>query len=106
LTAPGLLISEVVAILGQTVVDEGGQLARYIGRVLRTIPDDAVGLVVGDRLHLVRTVIAAQYDVFLNNILQRHNVKETQTVGPSLAIPLVRAATTSAAQIFNSFGLS
>jgi hypothetical protein len=33
-----------LADLGTTIVEEGGQLARYIGRVLGTAPEDAVGL--------------------------------------------------------------
>jgi hypothetical protein len=45
---------------GQTVVEEGGQLTRYIGRVLGTIPEDAVGLVIGDPLGFVRAAIAQQ----------------------------------------------
>jgi hypothetical protein len=49
---------KALAELGTTVVAEGGQLARYMGRVLGTAPEDAVGLVLGDPLHFVRTVIA------------------------------------------------
>jgi hypothetical protein len=77
---------------GVTVVTEASGLARYVGRVLGTVPHDAVGLVIGDPLHFVRTAIAAQYDTLLDKILNRRNVKETQSVSPSLAIPLLRAA--------------
>ena len=81
-----------VATLGTTVVTEGSQLVRYMGRVLGTAPQDAVGLVLGDPLRFVRTAIAAQYDVLLTKILNRRKVTETQPVSPSLAIPLLRAA--------------
>jgi hypothetical protein len=77
---------------GVTIVTETSGLARYMGRVLGTAPHDAVGLVIGDPLHFVREAIAAQYDVLLDKILNRRNVKHTQPVTPSLAIPLFRGA--------------
>ena len=76
---------------GTTVVTEVGQLARYAGRILGTVPEDAVGVVLGDPLHFVRTAIAAQYDALLSRILRDRNVTP-QPVSPSLAIPLIRAA--------------
>lgn len=77
---------------GVTVVTETSGLARYIGRVLGTVPHDAVGLVIGDPLHFVRETIAAQYDILLDKILSRRNVTRTQPVSPSLAIPMLRGA--------------
>lgn len=77
---------------GATAVTEGSNLARYMGRVLGTIPHDAVGLIIGDPLHFVRTAIAGQYDILLDKILKRRGVTQTQPVSPSLAIPLMRAA--------------
>ena len=44
------------ANLGTTVVTEGSNLARYMGRVLGTAPQDAVGLVIGDRRTPVRSL--------------------------------------------------
>jgi hypothetical protein len=43
-----------LADFGTTVVEETGQLARYMGRVLGTAPEDAVGLVIGDPLRFVQ----------------------------------------------------
>jgi hypothetical protein len=76
---------------GTTVVTEAGQLARYAGRILGTMPEDAVGLVIGDPLHFVRTAIAAKYDEWISQILRDRNVSP-EPVSPSLAIPLIRAA--------------
>ena len=76
---------------GTTAVTEVGNLARYVGRILGTVPEDTVGIVLGDPLHFVRTAIAAKYDERLSRILRDRNVTP-EPVSPSLAIPLVRAA--------------
>jgi hypothetical protein len=76
---------------GTTIVTETGQLARHVGRILGTAPADAIGLVIGDPLHFVRTAIAAKYDEWLGRILRDRNVTP-EPVSPSLAIPLIRAA--------------
>ncbi len=81
-----------VATFGTTVVTESSKLVQYMGRVLGTVPQDAVGLVIGDPLGFVRTAIASQYDILLTKILARRNVTHTQPVSPSVAIPLLRAA--------------
>jgi Abortive infection alpha len=81
-----------VSEFGTTVVKEGSSLAKSAGRILGTISEDAVGLVIGDPLHFVRTAIASQYDILLDKILKRRNVTEPQPVSPSLAIPLMRGA--------------
>jgi hypothetical protein len=83
---------KALAEFGTTVVEEGGQLTRYLGRVLGTVPHDTVGLVLGDPLRFVRTGLAGVYDHLLSMILQRRNVENAQPVSPSLAIPLLRAA--------------
>jgi hypothetical protein len=81
-----------LATFGTTAVTESSKLVQYMGRVLGTVPHDAVGLVLGDPLGFVRTAIAAQYDVLLTKIFERRGVRQTQPVSPSLAIPLMRAA--------------
>lgn len=55
-------------------------------------PHDAVGVVLGDPLHFVRTAIAQTYDRLLDKIFARRNTTDTQPVSPSLAIPLLRSA--------------
>jgi Abortive infection alpha len=83
---------EKLASFGQTVVEEGGQLTRFIGRILGTAPEDAVGIILGDPLHHIRARIALWYDQNIDEILKRRNVKKTEPVSPSVAIPLLRAA--------------
>jgi hypothetical protein len=80
-----------LADFGTTVVGETGQLARYIGRVLGTAPEDAVGLVIGDPLHTIRTAAALKYDEWITR-LHRNRGVTPEPVSPSLAIPLLRAA--------------
>ncbi len=80
------------AKLGQNIVDEGGRLTRAIGRIFGTVPEDVVGLVIGDHLRFVRTVIALKYDEKISEILERRGVKRTEAVSPSIAIPLLSAA--------------
>jgi hypothetical protein len=77
---------------GTTVVTAAGDLARCIGRILGTVPEDAVGFVLGDPLHAVRTLAAQWYDDKVQRIHERRGVKQTQPVSPSVAIPLIRGA--------------
>jgi hypothetical protein len=81
-----------VSEFGATALKEGADLTRYAGRILGTVPHDAVGILIGDPLRFVRTAIAAQYDVLLDKILKHRGVKEAQPVSPSIALPLIRAA--------------
>ena len=78
--------------LGQTIAQESGDLARYVGRILGTAPHDAVGLILGDPLRFVRQALAARYDKLLTAIFARRQIESTQPVSPSVAIPLLRAA--------------
>jgi hypothetical protein len=80
-----------LADFGTTVVEETGRLARYVGRVLGTAPEDAVGLVIGDPLRFVRTAIALKYDERITR-LHRDRGVTPEPVSPSIAIPLLRAA--------------
>lgn len=91
---PSAHANAVVALsnLGTTVVTEVGNLARRIGRIVGTIPEDAVGLVIGDPLHAMRAIAADWYDVRVQEIHERRRVKQTQPVSLSVALPLIRGA--------------
>lgn len=84
--------AKALATFGTTVVTETGNLARYVGRILGTAPEDAVGLVLGDPLHYVRAAIAGALDRKIQSKLERRRLTETRPVSPSVAIPLIRAA--------------
>lgn len=81
-----------MAKLGKTVVQEGGALARCIGKILGTIPEDVVNLIIGDPLAYIRAVNAERLQAKIEKIHQERNVTNKQPVSPSLAIPLIRAA--------------
>ena len=81
-----------LADFGTTAVEETGGLARYVGRILGTAPEDVVGIVLGDPLRFIRTIIAQKLDDKISTILRSRNVKIVEPVSPSLAIPLLRAA--------------
>jgi hypothetical protein len=81
-----------IASFGTTAVTEGSNLARYIGRIVGTVPEDTVGFVLGDPLHAIRTLTAGWYDIKVQEILEKRKVKQTQQVSLSVAIPLVRGA--------------
>lgn len=81
-----------LASLGTTIVAEGANLGRCVGRILGTAPQDVVGIILGDPLGFVRAFLAGWYDKKLTEILRRRQVEHTQPVSPSVAIPLIRAA--------------
>ncbi|WP_420102587.1 Abi-alpha family protein [Bosea sp. (in: a-proteobacteria)] len=83
---------KATAGFGTTLVTEASNLARYVGRILGTAPEDAVGLVIGDPLRFVRTAIATRYDGLLSETLRRRNVIQTEPISPSVALPLLQAA--------------
>jgi hypothetical protein len=84
--------AKALADLGTTIITEGSNLARYFGRILGTVPDDLIGVTIGEHLGFVRTVIAATYDRILTEKFKQRGITETAPVSPSIAIPLVRAA--------------
>ena len=93
-----------VATFGTTVVTESSQLVRYVGRVLGTVPHDTVGLVLGDPLGFVRTVIAKQYDALLDKMFKSRGVTQTQPVSHHWLSHSCEPRTMKAGQSFNSCG--
>src|SRR5258708_28512954 len=83
---------KALAEFGATVVTEGSNLARYFGRIVGTVPEDLVGVALGDPLRFVRTAIAARYDEKLNEIFQRRGWTATPPGRPPEALSFVRRA--------------
>ena len=81
-----------VADLGRTVVQEVGDLARAIGRVVGTSAEDAVGLTIGDPLRYLRTKQALKYQEKVAAIHAQRGVTVTEAVSLSLALPLLSSA--------------
>lgn len=81
-----------LAEFGTAVVTEAGELARYVGKILGTVTEDVVGIVLGEPLHYLRIVIAASLDKRVQDIHSSRNVQQRIPVSPSLAIPLIKAA--------------
>ena len=80
-----------LANFGTTVVSQGSLLARYAGRIFGTLPEDMVGLVLGEPIHAARTIIARELDHLVTMHQERRGFTP-QPVSPSVAIPLIQAA--------------
>ncbi len=69
------------------------QVGGFFGKVLGTIPEDAVGFLGGDWLHHVRVRNLAKLDEETDRILENRGPKPVlEPVSLSLAIPLITAA--------------
>ncbi len=73
-------------------IDLASKFGSFLGRILGTIPEDAVGLVVGDPLHHVRLRNCAKLEQRTEEILRERKVFDPISVSPSVAIPLLEAA--------------
>ncbi|WP_284945743.1 Abi-alpha family protein [Acidisoma cladoniae] len=82
---------KAAAEFGTTVVTEGSNFVRYMGAIIGTVPNDLVGIVLGDPLRAAREAIAAKLYGQSGAIIERRGAK-TEPVSPSVAIPLIRAA--------------
>src|SRR6185437_15652234 len=72
-------------------IDLTDKVGSFLGRVLGTPIEDAVGLVIGDRLHHARLRNADRLARRTEEILAQRNVKP-EPVSANLAIPLLQAA--------------
>jgi hypothetical protein len=82
---------EATAKLGVTVVQAGSDLAHYVSRIIGTVPDDVIGLTIGEHLRALRTLAAGWYDIKVGEILDRRRARR-QPVSLSLALPLMQGA--------------
>lgn len=81
-----------VAVTAGKVIDAAVEVGRFFGKVFGTIPQDAVGLVVGDFLHEVRIRNIHKLEQRTEEILSQRVDPHIQSVSPTLAIPLLKAA--------------
>jgi hypothetical protein len=69
------------------------QFGGFISKVLGTVPEDAVGFLIGDWLHHVRVRNFARLNARTDEILAaRGKAAEIEPVPPVLAIPIIAAA--------------
>jgi Abortive infection alpha len=84
---------EEAAKLGGKLVDAGTKAGGYIDRVIGRLPDNIVGLVLGDWVLHKRIRRWAELQAETEEILGRHGVKEPfADVSPAIAVPLIEAA--------------
>ena len=78
---------------GVEAADITKQLGGYLARVFGTMPEDIVGLVVGDWLRHLRIRNLARINQRTEEILkEREILDKTEPVSPSIALPLLQAA--------------
>jgi hypothetical protein len=94
---PCEIISEksvtAVASTAGKAIDLVHDFGRFAGRVMGTVPEDMVGVLGGDLLKHVRVRIGARLQQRTDQILRERGVTQTQAVSPSIAVPLLQAAT-------------
>ena len=81
-----------LAKTGHKTLEVTENLAVFVGRVLGTLPEDAVGMLGGDWLHHVRLRNAARLQERTDAILRARGIRETSSISPRLAVPLLFAA--------------
>lgn len=82
-----------IAKLGSTSVDAARDLCGFIARVLGTVPEDVVGLLLGDWLRQVRIRNAAKHMQRTKEILRERGILESaEPVSPTIALPILKAA--------------
>jgi len=83
---------QAVAGTGGKVVDAATEFGRFLGKVLGTVPQDAVGVIGGDWLHEFRARNLHRMQQRTEEILGMRETAHMRPVSPTLAIPLFKAA--------------
>ena len=74
-------------------LDISEKLGGFLTHVFGTLPEDVVGIIIGDWLHQVRIRNLGWYAQRTEEILKKRGIKtETKSISPSIALPLFRAA--------------
>ena len=85
-------IEETAKAWGITV-DAATKLGGFFFRALGTIPQDALGLIIGDWLHQTRIRTLAWHAQKTEEKLRKRGILgKTEPISPSIAIPLLQAA--------------
>jgi hypothetical protein len=84
--------AEEIAKATGKAVDLTRDVGSFLGRVVGTLPEDIVGLAGGDWLRHARMRNLASMSAKTDEILRQRQVKESASVSPSIAIPLLEAA--------------
>ena len=79
------------AKLGQTVIEAGSDLVKYAGQVLGTVPEDLIGLAIGDRLRIKRFENATQIMRETKARLDTRKVECREEINTKLIAPLLEA---------------
>lgn len=83
---------EAVAVTTGKAVDATVSFGKFARAVLGTVPEDLVGLVVGDRLRETRLRNLDRLQRRTDEIIQQRDAATIRTVSPNLAIPILKAA--------------
>ena len=81
-----------VAKTGRALIEPGTDLARFVGKALDTVPEDAVGLLGGDYLHELRLRNLDKISRKTEEILRKRGVEEPEPIGPKALLPALEAA--------------
>ncbi len=65
----------------------------FFGKVVGAPLEDLTGLMIGDPIRYIRFRGLLYYQAKVDSILEQRGVKEPQAVSPSIAVPLIEAAT-------------
>lgn len=78
--------------LGNKALDLPLGLAGYIAKILGTVPEDAIGLYVGDPLRFKRIENLLKHQEKVEALLSKRKVAKTEDVSPRLAAPILENA--------------
>lgn len=81
-----------VAKTGGKIIDAGSALGKWLGHVLGTIPEDLVGLTVGDPLYYLRVRRAIAFLEKTREKLERRAITNTKPIRDKLLLPTVQGA--------------
>ena len=84
--------AQEVAKAAPAVIEAGTELARWVGSVLGTIPEDIVGLTFGDYLKELRTRNLDRLRGKTEDILRQRGIEQPEPIDPKVAIPAFEAA--------------